>query len=129
MTDKYLLSLWRQAVLKKWKHRCAFCSARGDDKLQAHHIVRRKHKITRYLPLNGLALCHDCHSLAHTKKGEQKIMKLLGDDYQSLVDMEQVSYKQYLTVNGVTDTEFIKHVANVLKAIIEVKHEIRSLRK
>jgi len=118
MTDGHVLSLWRQAVLIMCHHRCAFCNTKGDEKLQAHHIVRRKHKITRYQVINGLPLCHKCHSLAHTKAGEQKIQKLLGRSYQTLVDMEQVSYKQYLTVNGMTDTEYMNQVSSELKIII-----------
>jgi predicted restriction endonuclease len=118
LSDKYMLSLWRSAVLIVYCHRCAFCGKKGDDVLQAHHIVRRKHKITRYLPLNGLPLCHKCHSLAHTKAGEQKIMVILGKSYDKLVEMEQISYKQYLQDNGMTESEFMSRSAEELKSII-----------
>lgn len=115
MTDNYLLSLWRQAVLTIYHHRCAFCNVHGDDLLQCHHVVRRYHKITRYLPINGIPLCHECHKMAHTKRGEQRIQMLLGEKYDALVEMEQVSYKQYLLVNGITDREYMENTAAVLK--------------
>lgn len=105
-------------MLIKYNHRCAFCNARGDDILQAHHIVRRKHKVTRYMPLNGIPLCHKCHNLAHTKAGEQKIQKILGTSYQSLVKLEQIIYKQHLSDHGITDREHMAKVAAELKKAI-----------
>lgn len=116
--DRDMLKLWRSAVLAAYCHRCAFCGMHGDDNLQVHHVVRRKHKITRYLPMNGLPLCHKCHSLAHTKMGEQKIMVILGESYEKLVDMELVSYKQYLQENKMSEKEFMIKAAEDLKAII-----------
>lgn len=118
LSDKYMLQLWRLAVLIIYCHRCAFCGMYGDDNLQVHHVVRRKHKITRYLPMNGLPLCHKCHSLAHTKMGEKKIMNILGESYEKLVDMELVSYKQYLQENKMSEKEFMIKAAEDLKAII-----------
>jgi len=69
--------------------------------------------------LNGLPLCDKCHRLAHTKTGEIKIMKTLGEKkYNKLMKLELVTFKQYLSDNKMTEREFMDRAAAELKSII-----------
>ena len=50
--------LWSETVRSEW--RCAYCWS--TENLNAHHIVGRRNKATRWLPVNWICLC----SLHHT---------------------------------------------------------------
>ena len=50
--------LWSRAVRDDWANRCAVC---GKGKVEAHHLVPRQFEATRYILLNGVALCASCH--------------------------------------------------------------------
>lgn len=54
MADK----LWSLAVRADWNNRCAVCGVR---KVEAHHLVPRRHEATRYDLANGIALCASHH--------------------------------------------------------------------
>lgn len=117
MTDRYLLKLWRDAVLARYYHRCAFCEVFGDEKLDCHHIVKRRHVLTRYEVINGIPLCHACHAVAHTLTGAVKIQRLIGaKKYEWLMDMELETIKDYLARRGISRVEWMKSQAEKLKA-------------
>jgi len=65
-TKKYLLKLykreehkkdkdWHDKVLEKFNYKCAFCGK--SIQLNAHHIIPRQIKATRWNVENGIALC------------------------------------------------------------------------
>lgn len=58
---------WAHMVIDQAGNRCEKCGRIGT---QAHHIVRRGNPTLRHHPLNGVALCPECHVLAHSKPGE-----------------------------------------------------------
>jgi hypothetical protein len=59
--------LWAQVVLARAGHRCEGCSSTGSKQwpIDAHHMVPRRFKRTRWDPANGTALCRLCHDEAH----------------------------------------------------------------
>ena len=58
---KKLDTAWAQVVKKGGV--CVRCGKK--ENLQAAHIASRNYHSTRWLPLNGLALCAGCHFFAH----------------------------------------------------------------
>ena len=50
--------LWSMAVRHDWNSKCAVC---GAGKCEAHPLIPRQHKGTRYALLNGIALCTRHH--------------------------------------------------------------------
>lgn len=60
------LSHWAQQVIKNHPF-CAICGSK--ENLEAHHIIPVAHcERTKFTPTNGIALCRDCHYLAHHKE-------------------------------------------------------------
>lgn len=59
--------LWSKVVLARSKRHCCIC---GKPATEAHHLVSRRHMLTRYMIVNGLALCHNCHTAAHYARAE-----------------------------------------------------------
>lgn len=53
-------ALWSLAVKEDWAWRCAVCG-KTDNKLDAHHLIRRRHERFRYCLQNGIALCFAHH--------------------------------------------------------------------
>lgn len=56
--DAKCLELWSKCVRTKQRV-CRNCGS--DYRLQAHHIVQRTYKLSRYNTQNGLCLCAGCH--------------------------------------------------------------------
>jgi hypothetical protein len=52
--------LWALAVKEDWGWRCAVCR-KSDNKLDAHHLIRRQHERFKYSLENGMALCFSHH--------------------------------------------------------------------
>jgi hypothetical protein len=52
--------LWAFAVKQDWAFRCAVCG-KTENKLDAHHLIRRQHEKYRYCLRNGMALCFTHH--------------------------------------------------------------------
>jgi hypothetical protein len=50
--------LWSRAVRDAWANKCAVC---GKQPVDAHHLFPRQHEATRYMLLNGIALCSHHH--------------------------------------------------------------------
>jgi len=115
-SDSYLNSLWREAVLLKYYNSCALCGSVGP--LQAHHIIYRRKAYLKHDPKNGVALCKACHLIAHTKAGEERIKKIIGDDWFYLVEFEQVILKDWLVSKGMSRAEFSAMRVKELKEII-----------
>lgn len=117
MTTNYVQSLWSKAIHLRYKH-CVFC---GDVfNLQAHHFIKRRHALLKNDYRNGFLLCTQCHKKAHTKAGEQALIKFMGQDrFDYLSYRENVFIKDFLLENNLSREEFNKKQANELKQIIE----------
>lgn len=60
--DKKLLKNWANKVKMLDGNKCAICGR--TDRLNAHHILPREYKPTRYWTLNGIALCPKHHQFS-----------------------------------------------------------------
>lgn len=58
---KQLDKLWSKGVVARANGKCEWCGL--PKRLEAAHIFSRRNRSTRWLPLNGLALCGYCHRL------------------------------------------------------------------
>lgn len=56
--DKKCLELWAKIV--KHGGRCEICGS-TPKVLHAHHLIGRSNRLYRYDPMNGIALCCQCH--------------------------------------------------------------------
>lgn len=127
ISDSYLFKLWRQAVLKLWGNRCAFCGNPIIEDIECHHIVRRRHKVLRWDYRNGIPLCSKkvnpkykltCHQYGHTKLGES-LIKEKNKHYNDIIILEPKNYRDYLLQNAVNDNEFREFKFLELKTIIQ----------
>ena len=116
----HLDRLWRQAILKKYNHKCACCGKYGDENLQIHHIVRRKHAVLKHHHLNGIPGCIECHRFYHTKNGEIWLSENV-KEYKFLCATENVKLKDLLVQSGMTRAEFSCIRKNELQEIIDAK--------
>ena len=82
MTNRYLTMLWRKAVLIKRGNRCWICDKFDiPDNLECHHFIKRRKKILTYSWINGFPVHKiNCHDIAHTKKGEHKLITKMGQN-------------------------------------------------
>lgn len=112
----YLDSLWSKAVKANWNNCCALCFK--PDGLDAHHVIpRRASWALRWDIKNGVALCRECHSMAHLINIRDKIERLTDKYY--LEDMQMI-YKvkhEYLWKNKLSEEEFREQKAAELKEI------------
>ena len=116
MTDKYLLSLWSKAVLATKGNVC-YNPECGDPAHSVHHIIRVRHKLTRYDVRNGLPLCAECHKQAQRSIGWDIDMIPQGDK-EWLREAANINIKDYLVKLGMTTAEFEKIAAETLWKII-----------
>jgi hypothetical protein len=116
MNDKYLLSLWSKAVLAS---KGAFCynPECGNAAHSCHHILRVKHRMTRYDVRNGIPLCAECHRKAQRSIGWD-IDLIPQRDKEWLREMANVNVKDFLVEHGMTRNELDKIQADMLKSII-----------
>lgn len=121
VSDSYLMAKWREAVRKKYDSRCAFCGSVYN--IECHHIIKVRDKLTRWLLQNGICLCHKCHGLAGTLLGKAKVIEIIGADYDMLLDLELITYKEYLSRECMTDDEFRLCRLAALKRYLEADHE------
>jgi len=121
VTDGYLQQLWRKAVLILNGNRCAYCGADARfANVECHHIIKRRHSLTRHDPLNGIPGCMVCHKFFHTKQGEKFIEKHIGEElYARLCELENIPIKQYLVDNGITRKEWDKEQYDKLMEVIK----------
>jgi Ni,Fe-hydrogenase I cytochrome b subunit len=117
MTDRYLLMLWRKAVLITRDHRCYICDQVTD--LECHHFIKRKIRVLRYDWRNGFPLCLACHQLAHISVGYNIIANKMGRiNYEYLIEMERYTLKQYLFEKCISRAEWEAGIVKELKSII-----------
>lgn len=116
VSDDYLIQLWRKAV-KAWHgERCVFC---GNTPVECHHIIKRKHYVTRWDFKNGLPLCHYCHEIADTLMMKDKIKDFIGHEWwEYLCDMELYGKKEFLYQENLTDNEFRKKIKKELRDVV-----------
>ena len=121
MTDKYLLSLWSKAVLTSKGEYC-YNPECGQPAHSCHHIIRRKHKLTRYDVRNGLPLCSECHRDVQNRAVSDMDM-IPEADRKWLREAAGIMIKDYLVKLGMTDKEFCEIAADNLKRIIREGEE------
>ena len=123
MTDRYLMMLWRHAVLAEHDCRCFVCGHPYIDQLECHHIVRRSHRVLRWDWRNGVPLCKDCHKFGHTNQGRRAIETKLGKAHMDYLDKyERVTLKDYLMDAGQSRKEFEAGMVEELKMKVD-SHE------
>ena len=92
--DEQCLALFSLCVRARQKT-CRNCNA--DYNLQAHHIVQRTYKLSRYNHAsNGLCLCRGCHYMEKTdaEKFRNMVIGIVGIlRYEELQDGYRVRYK------------------------------------
>ena len=114
MTDKYLQQLWSKAVRKLHGERCYVC---GGAAHSVHHIIRRRHKLTRYDVRNGVPLCAECHKTAQRSIGWDIDKIPLGDKLY-LQTAANINIKDFLVHNGMTEKEWMNGEGEKLKEIL-----------
>jgi 5-methylcytosine-specific restriction endonuclease McrA len=64
---RYAIMMWKRVLLKRDKHTCVYCGARGKrSHLEGHHIIYKHTKIQLALVTNnGCILCRKCHDEVH----------------------------------------------------------------
>jgi 5-methylcytosine-specific restriction endonuclease McrA len=91
--DEDILKLWSKCVRLRDKT-CRNCNS--DYNLQAHHIVQRTYKLSRYNLDNGLTLCAKCHFPEHVnpEKFRRMVTDVIGGEkYNTLHDKYMITYK------------------------------------
>ena len=91
--DKACLDLWSKCVRTR-QRTCRNCNSSYN--LQAHHVVQRTYKLSRYLPANGLCLCKSCHfwEKVDPEKFRNMVISIIGeDDYIQKQKTYRVQYK------------------------------------
>ena len=117
MNDKYLLNLWSKAVLASKGIMC-YNPECGLQAHSCHHIIRSKHKLTRYDVRNGIPLCESCHKRAQRSIGWD-IDMISESDKLWLREAANINIKDYLLQHGLTKEEFEQQCADELNAIIK----------
>lgn len=87
--------LWSQIIRARDK-RCTFCG-RDSCKLDANHIMSRRHTATRWDVRNGNALCFTCHRRFHDDPayGITVIRLNIGDELYGELYAEAHTIKQF----------------------------------
>jgi len=113
-------ALWRQVVLINANNHCQICGRYFDNTgLEAHHIVRRVKKITRWLPENGSALCHECHRKLHGQNKVKRDFETGWKHIDLLDELNLLTYPDYLQKEGLTHSEYYDKLASRMKLIIK----------
>ena len=116
MTDRYMQILWSKAVRAVWGEECANpeCSNPAHS---CHHVIKRRHTVTRYDAQNGLPLCIVCHPIAD--RNTAFAMQLLPEGSREyLSDLGMYTLKDWLKHTKQTRDEFMLLCADELKDII-----------
>ena len=115
MTDRYLINLWSKAVRAEKGEGCYHCGAPAHS---VHHIIRRRHRLTRYDVVNGIPLCAECHQQAQRSIGWD-IDLLPEADKAYLRERANINIKYWLVKLGVSMLEYERFEADKLKRIIK----------
>lgn len=59
--NKQLLKEWSLKIRERDKHLCQIC--KSSKTIQAHHIIPKSIKETRFSLQNGISLCYSCHEV------------------------------------------------------------------
>ncbi len=81
--DRRLLE-WAKAVKERSGHRCEVCGSK--QAVEAHHIVSRRYKATRYDVTNGVALCQK-----HHQDATWHLLRIWGWDDKGFLMWERVA--------------------------------------
>ena len=87
---------WSIIVRNQAGNKCQMCG-KDEGVLNAHHIISRKHKPSRWLLYNGVALCYRCHMFkAH---GDDLIEQQEWYNFliEELADKYEKAYGVYIT--------------------------------
>jgi hypothetical protein len=78
VSDASQLLDWNKAVQKRDGGRCRITGGQAGDK--AHHIIRRKYRLFRYDPDNGISLTPEMHGYVHDnpKLGMRLVIVAIG---------------------------------------------------
>ncbi len=93
---KTLAQYWSLAVKIRDK-KCVYCGNKKIEELEAHHIIKRRHAITKYDLKNGITLCKpfkgcNGHRRAHNEyEMKQWIINYIGKEKYD--DLEKRSYQ------------------------------------
>lgn len=90
------------------KH-CACC---GTIASCSHHLIRRKHKLTRWQPKNALPVCLSCHNKIHAGLISDK--PFIDDELKA---MQQMHFKDFLLANGLTEDEFMEVMIKLYESL------------
>ena len=113
--DRTLDMHWSQAIKQKYGGRCAGC---GDQGLQAHHIIKRRFKLTRWLVSNGVWLCLNCHRAVETNLISAQDIKISEDDKAALSLWSKWTLKDWCQQNEMTTNDFRADRLKELKAYV-----------
>jgi len=117
LSTGHLDNLWSEAVKIYWGRCCALCLE--SKPVEAHHIIPRRHFVTRWMIENGLPVCHGCHAKAHGYRMVDRIKTRIGlGRWEELCRLEGLTLKEYLAETGQTKAEFRKEKAKELRDII-----------
>jgi hypothetical protein len=97
--DRTLDIWWSKAVSKKYGGKCALCKRDGT---QAHHIVKRRYKLTRWLVGNGVWLCQRCHTEIEIYPAKARAVDSMADESIALwgkYTLKQWCQSHYMTTN------------------------------
>lgn len=116
-SDGYIQSLWRKAVFLGWGKKCALCGSQ--DRVEAHHVKSRRHRVLRHDLRNGIPLCGRCHQKADTHQVREEIRKSMYPMIDWLDEMEQVTLADFCSRANMTKSEFYLEQVDTLKAYIQ----------
>jgi len=71
---------WKVAVKKEWRTKkiCPICGYPRT--LEVHHIIPRGNLMTRYLLINGIPCCHECHiDFDDQESGDELVISYIGN--------------------------------------------------
>lgn len=119
-SDSTLQKHWRKACISLHCYgieRCKVCNTVGP--VEVHHIIRRRHRMTRHDPHNGIPVCVKCHKMMHTKEGEKWLVENW-PWYDDLCKKENIMIKDYLFENRISQRELEEREMKALKGMEEM---------
>jgi hypothetical protein len=113
-----LKQLWHEVIYQKQGKRCKYC---GEYSEQVHHIIpKSQSELLRYDWKNGVVLCQLHHQSAQDNDFIDKWLQSTWKHMKYLKKMNQMSYKQYLLEQGLTEKGWLKLKRIELQEIINV---------
>ena len=114
--DSTLNKWWSQAVKKKYHGSCAVCEDQGD---QAHHIIKRGNKVTKWCLWNGVYVCLGCHREITDKPAvAREVERRFGN--AEMIDLwGRYNLSSWCAEHGMTKNEFRADRLKELKAYVD----------